>query len=724
MRYIFAVLIIFSFFFSSWGQIKLAPLSHNASLLKSTSVHTQASSHYADILQLNVQTLQSDSLCVDSNLLSEPFARLEFDPVGIIGGDLEVNENCLTFTAGFIQVPVVDSIDLFLIDEEENVVTLLLIVKTLPPLQLPVIDNFSAVGPYPNQGFWLDREAYINRNLAHEPLSLGAATLDGVNENGIPYGGGTGISDHLTSVFLDIEGLDFPVLQYFYQARGRGFAGFPREQDSLILEFKTQEGTWEQIKAYPGLGDEGVQPFQYEEISILPKYRYEGFQFRFKNISRRDGILGAWHLDYVIVSDEPVPTSNIADVSLLSEPTGVLAPYRAMPATQFMNWVSTRTASEITIKISNNFPNTQEVSNSRLLVNEIPGSIPLIEETLLEVPPVVPENQRTLSPGQFTFQNPIKRRDGLINALEFLNVMDGDSAQVEMVYEIEPENEETRPAFSANNRVSSTTDLIDYYAYDDGSAEVGIFVQGTGQFDLVAQEYEAIAGDTLKAIRIMFPFVFTEGERQRFELLVWTDSLPSAPVYSFFYDQPIFASQHGEGIGSFTNYALKTELGQDTSIYIPPGKFYIGWRQVSSSSPFGLYIGFDRDSPQATSHIFFNTTGSWNQVTPGGDVEGAIMIRPVFGAERQVTTQVQSPPGSLHKISLSPNPTSDALLITSKAFDVMQSVIEVYNISGQKVMQTSDRNKINVSGLVSGYYIILLKDTEGHIEASQSFIKT
>jgi hypothetical protein len=111
-------------------------------------------------------------------------------------------------------------------------------------------------------------------------------------------------------------------------------------------------------------------------------------------------------------------------------------------------------------------------------------------------------------------------------------------------------------------------------------------------------------------------------------------------------------------------------------------------------------------------------------VTPGGDVEGAIMIRPVFGAERQVTTQVQSPPGSLHKISLSPNPTSDALLITSKAFDVMQSVIEVYNISGQKVMQTSDRNKINVSGLVSGYYIILLKDTEGHIEASQSFIKT
>ncbi len=723
MRYIFAVLITCSFFASSWGQIQLAPLSHNVSLLKKAPEHTQASSQYAEVLQLNVQTLQSDSLCVDTFLLSEPFDSLEFDPVGIIGGELEVDEHCLTFTAGFIQVPVVDSIDLFLIDVEENVVPILLIVKTLPPLQLPLIDNFSASGPYPNQEFWLDRDAYVNRNLAHQPISLGVATLDGIDENGIPYGGGTGISDYLTSVFLDLEGLDFPALQYFYQARGRGFAGFPREQDSLILEFKTQEGSWKQIKAYPGPGDGGVQAFQYEEIPIAPEYRYEGFQFRFKNISRRDGILGTWHLDYVIVSDEPVPTSNIPDVSLLSEPTGVLAPYRAMPATQFMNWVSSRTASEIGIQISNNFPNTQEVSNSRLLVNELPDSTALIEETLLEVPPVVPENQRTLSPGQFSFQNPIKRRDGLINALQSLNVMEGDSAQVEMVYEIEPENEENRPAFAANNRVSATTDLIDYYAYDDGSAEVGIFVQGTGQFDLVAQEYEAIEGDTLKAIRIMFPFVFSDGERQRFELLVWTDSLPSDPVFSSFYDQPIFASQHGEGIGSFTNYALKDELGQDTSIYIPRGKFYVGWRQVSSSNPFGLYVGFDRDSPQATSHIFFNTTGSWNQVMPGGDIQGAIMIRPVFGAERQITTQTESPISGQHEISLYPNPSSDMMHITAKGFDIRQSMLEVYNTSGQKILQATNKQKINVSSLLPGYYIVLIKNSSGHIQASQSFIK-
>ena len=618
------------------AQVGVVPLTHNHALQTNKTSELLASTPYADVIQLNVQSQKTDSICVDLFLINEPFDRLEYDPTGILGGDLETRDNCVIFSAGFIQSSIVDSIDLFLIDTSGTETPVLLIVKTRPALDLPFIDNFSAPGPYPNDNLWLDRQAYINRSLAAQPLSLGAASLDGTNEFGVPYGGGTGLSDHLTSSFIDLSSYTFPVLQYYYQPRGKGFSGFPRQADSLILEFRNPEGGWERIVSYPGLGSDTVPPFQYEEIPIAERFRFDGFQFRFKNISRRDGVLGLWHLDYVQLTDEPVPTANIADISLLSEPTGILSPYRALPAKQFKNWISTQTASDIQVSIANNFPSTQEVSISRLRVQSLPENTPLIEETLLEVPPVVPTNQRTLAPGSYIFTNAIKRRDGLVNALQTLSFEEDDSTRIEMIYEIEPENEDNQVAFRQNNTARVESKFMDYYAYDDGSAEVGIYVQGTGQFDMVAQEYEAIVGDTLRSIRMMFPFVFTEGERQRFELLIWVDSLSATADYAQFYDEPIFAAEFGEGPKSFTNFSLKSSSGADTSIFIPKGKFYVGWRQVSASSAFGLYVGFDRDSPEATSRIFFNSTGTWNPIS-SPSIQGAIMIRPLFGTKRQVT---------------------------------------------------------------------------------------
>ncbi len=707
------------------GQIEFAPLTHNGQLMttKSANDRIQAASPYADVIQLNVQTLKTDSICVDLFLLDDPFERLDFDPSGIIGGDVEIEGNCVIFNAGFIQFPVVDSIDLFIVDETGKETPVLLIVKTRPALQLPFIDNFFYPGPYPNDDLWLDRSVFINRSLAFEPISLGAASFDGTNEEGVPYGGGTGISDRLTSSFIDLSDKDFPVLQFYYQARGRGFAGFPRKADSLILEFRNQEGGWSQIKAYPGIGSEDVKPFQYEEISIAEEFRYDGFQFRFKNISRRDGVLGLWHLDNVRLIDEPVPTQNIPDISILSEPSGILTPYRALPYNQFRNWISTQTAEFIDISVSNNFPSTQEVSISRLKVNALPENTPLIEETLLEVPPVATENQRTLEPGQFTFTNELKRRNGLINALQNLAFNEDDSIQIEMIYEIEPENEGNEPAFEGNNTVRSVNDIRDYFAYDDGSAEVGIYVQGTGQFDMVAQEYEAIEGDTLKAVRMMFPFVFAEGERQRFELLVWIDSLKSTPDFSRFYDQPIFGARHKEGPASFTNFSLKTPTGEDTTLYIPAGKFYVGWRQVSSSGPFGLYLGFDRDSPEATSRIFFNTTGTWNSLS-GGTAQGAIMIRPVFGSKIQVTTEVNQPPLlSIPSFEVYPNPTMDFLYIKDQNKVRKQSQFVAVNSLGQKLFLPHKGNKISTRSLVPGFYILLWVDQERGKVAQTRFVK-
>jgi hypothetical protein len=52
---------------------------------------------------------------------------------------------------------------------------------------LPFIDDFSYDGPYPDQTFWTDKQAYINNTMSATPITRGIATLDGLNEFGRPY---------------------------------------------------------------------------------------------------------------------------------------------------------------------------------------------------------------------------------------------------------------------------------------------------------------------------------------------------------------------------------------------------------------------------------------------------------------------------------------------------------------------------------------------------------
>lgn len=71
-------------------------------------------------------------------------------------------------------------------------------------------------------------------------------------------------------------------------------------------------------------------------------------------------------------------------------------------------------------------------------------------------------------------------------------------------------------------------------------------------------------------------------------------------------------------------------------------------------------------------------------------------------------------------ISVYPNPTSDMLTVTLKGNK--EEKAEIYNMEGRKVMETTvgnGKNKIDVSNLQSGNYILNIKG----IESSTKFIK-
>ena len=97
---------------------------------------------------------------------------------------------------------------------------------------------------------WLDNYAFINTTFPINPITVGVATLDGLNEKGLPYNNTVinayGDADVLTSKPIDLSGLhndSLVYLSFFVQAEGLGDK--PNINDSLVLEFKNEyEDQW------------------------------------------------------------------------------------------------------------------------------------------------------------------------------------------------------------------------------------------------------------------------------------------------------------------------------------------------------------------------------------------------------------------------------------------------------------------------------------------------
>jgi len=115
------------------------------------------------------------------------------------------------------------------------------------------LDDFSKDGIYPDSAWWLDKDAFINRDYPIAPPTLGVATLDGVGPSGKPYditasAGSSSPADTLTSKPINLGGLlpsDSVRLSFFWQAQGRG--NFPDKNDSLLLQFKNPSITNDSI---------------------------------------------------------------------------------------------------------------------------------------------------------------------------------------------------------------------------------------------------------------------------------------------------------------------------------------------------------------------------------------------------------------------------------------------------------------------------------------------
>ena len=567
-------------------------------------------------------------------------------------------------------------------------------------LGLPFWDDFSTTLGIPDSSQWLNSSnVNINPGRGLNPPSLNVATFDGTDASGIPYGSGNdrGTADTLTSQPIDLSNLTVDeanslFLSFFWQKRGNG--EIPESEDSIRLQFKNDQGQWFTQWVETGGDSINIDRFQLELIQISPgSFQHSGFQFRFESFGKLTGGYDNWHLDYIFIS----PNRSASDLYVQNErtitlpPTSIFDSLTALPVDHFFADPSAYIGQASIQVFSMESP--QQTNNVRMTaLIEVNGDIVDMMNDTTEITPEgspVFRGQDRFSPLanpiDLTSLDPFDNLDSLVITTEFsINTDDTTYFQLDnpsvVAYDLR-----------VNDTVRSQLLLQDFYAYDDGSAEVGAGVNQTnGQ---LVNQFIIGKEDVLREVDIYFPFIEEEQGGQPARLVVLR-SLDAS-------EQPLLNQAITLGIPNsldeYSTYELSRQiLVKDT--------IYVGVRQTGTVP---VVVGLDK-SHNTGDKIFFNTSGIWEQNL---SVTGSLMIRPRFGGEITVGIPDQPiPPVDLEYI-LYPNPSGKQFNLQGDLNKV--TGIKAFDLRGRSIEFDLDHlGKLELQGNPQGLYIIQIQTIE------------
>lgn len=596
-----------------------------------------------------------------------------------------------------------------------------------PVRELPFFDDFSYEGPFTDPRYWLDREVLVNRTYAQQPPSVGVATFDGISYQGRPYpfgGGRTVERDRLTSVPLNLSG-QRPVLTFYVQPRGLGER--PESRDSLLLQFRQQNGSWRTVRSFGGLsnteGQLSARPFQPVRIEIPEIYRYRGFKFRFVNMSNETGGLDTWHVDYVRI-DNIQTEFEFADIAFTDPPSQLLESYTAIPYRHLQAGDPALVNDTLRIGIWNHADQPLSVQNSRLSIQELNTGLPLLNATLFS-------GQDANIPNGMPIERIYNfKTDAFLSGLypAFVANLFGNAAledaeelRIRTRYTLVNNSQITTPglreAVLRNDTVDRITVLADYFAYDDGTAELGLEAL-PGQ--TVVQKFTAYVPDVLRGVSVRLPRNAAANSKQRLSLVVYLDKLDDRPEFEFEVE-PVYAENFSDTLQGFTTYKLRNARGEADSLALPVGDFYLGWTQLTNCDICPA-VGFDRNNAPRDVQFFSNGAG-WFALP--GPVRGAIMLRPLVGNREVLATNTDEPHSSeALGVTIFPNPASDYLeLRFADAVATERIELQLFNSVGQRVAtQRGAASALPLGHLPAGIYWLYLRDSSNGREARRRLI--
>ncbi|MBP6533095.1 MAG: hypothetical protein KA285_07405, partial [Bacteroidia bacterium] len=522
-------------------------------------------------------------------------------------------------------------------------------------LILPFVDDFSRPSMYPFDSLWLDSNVFINTNYGDLPTTIGVATFDGLNQYGLPYNPAAtqdSVGDNLTSRPIDLGVLmgDTTVwISFFYQAAGLG--DVPETPDSLVLQFKDTGGVWTNVWAVPGRSDTA---FQRVSLHILDlKYFYRGFQFRFYNVATINGNRDHWNIDYVILRNSGSSNDPILDNALVYPQKSLLTEFTSMPYPHYKFM-----GPQIPSLMKTDLPDTvytinygQSTINPKLEISQ--NGLTLF--SAITTQPVFTLGSLMHTPYSFplsSYSYPVQSSD----SVEFL---------IKSFYS------NTGATSNLFNDTSYTTQYLkNYYAYDDGTAEVGYGITGNTDVEL-AYKFDVKMRDTLVGAQIYFNPVGIDVSNTLFQLVAWSSVDVNSNTDSRIRTTYDLKPGTNESINGFKTFIF------DTAIVVDPGVVYIGIEQNEPTVQYG--IGLDRNTDSRTK-MFYHIDGFWNQ----SNVKGSWMIRPIFGARYPFTIGVDEVNNNF-EFNLYPNPATDEITI-QLPFE-KKSKYQIINLVGEIIQE-------------------------------------
>lgn len=540
---------------------------------------------------------------------------------------------------------------------------------------LPFWDDFSAGMDTLK---WSFSGATFTNSIGLNTPSYGAILLDGVAGDGKPYSLNlteTGGTDSFTSKPFDLSLLNAAArknlyLSFYWQAGGRG--EIPDETDLLSLEILSKEGKWISIWQQFG-GLQVAKPIFTQEIIKIPEdFQHDAFQFRFVTAGRKSGPFDSWLIDYVYFNSNRSPAdTTYLDRSLTRSNQLKLGRYSAYPyvllesaaelkwskiKNEFYNLENRFRAMEYSITIEDSSSATSTIINANTPFNPVPNALERREFESRELKDI-----------------PLPKNETILQIKTALTTGD------DYLYEIHAKDTTwyTQVDFSINDTVSSTFPLLDYFAYDNGTADYAAGInQRSGQ---LAVKYTSPKEVYLKGISINFSN--PRQVDQAIDLIVWKE-LDQKPIYR--KEDLIAVKEAGEDL---LYYSL------DTNIKVS-GDFYIGYAQFTNDF---VHVGLDKENDNGE-QIFYNVRGTWAQNT---EVIGSLMIRPhvVLEAPFEETGSTSSP------TLLYPNPVYNELNVKGTFNE-----LRIFDSYGREIFlerQTIKNGEIiNFSGQRPGIYIV------------------
>jgi hypothetical protein len=578
-----------------------------------------------------------------------------------------------------------------------------------------LVEDFSYAGPYPDTAIWLDNYVFINRGFAKAPITIGAATFDGLNNNGYPYdfsatSTSSALADLLTSKPINLNFLtsDSVYFSFYYQPQGNGNA--PEYTDSLVLQFKSPglANSFHNVWAKKGTTlSSSDSTWKLVMIPITDtSYLKKGFQFRFKNYATLSGNTDHWSIDYVYLNKlrSKVDTA-FNDVSFVYNGTPLLKNYSEMPWEQFKKSELRDTVTNL-LRF-NNVGTPIPVSYGHQITNDFSSSVlsNFISGGTFNLLPY--ENTHTYTACDFA-AGCLKRVAIDTTTLPFpgsglISYPLTAPAQFKIKHFIGASNLNPQ-----NDTLEMTQSFYSSYAYDDGTAENSV---GLSTFHgAMAEKFTTNKADSLQYIDIFFNPFLTNTSVYTFTLKVWADAggVPGTPIYVG--STAVSPSYGGVSYNQFVRYKL------DAPLYLVPGSYYFGFEQNTNQF---LNIGLDKNN-NTQNKVFYNVTGTWYS----SPFNGSLMLHPVFGYYWEFTGVNDIASKKSTTISVYPNPATDELFI--KSSDGMLSDKTTYSVMdmmGRTIVETTlYNNSIDVSNLKNGIYFIQIK--EGTEISTHKFIKT